>query len=141
MKSVLEGLLFVVGDEGIELKKISEILEINEEEAKNLLLELKKDYEDSDRGIRISFLGNTFKLTTKEKQVLVPTKELKMKDATGAGDAFMGAVLAQVVENPAKSMEEIVKTANIVGGVTTTKIGALESIPTWDEVLTFIKNS
>ena len=80
-------------------------------------------------------------LTTKEKQVLVPTKELKMKDATGAGDAFMGAVLAQVVENPAKSMEEIVKTANIVGGITTTKIGALESIPTWDEVLTFIKNS
>lgn len=67
MKSVLEGLLFVVGDEGIELKKISEILEINEEEAKNLLLELKKDYEDSDRGIRISFLGNTFKLTTKEE--------------------------------------------------------------------------
>ena len=64
-----------------------------------------------------------------------------MKDATGAGDAFMGAVLAQVVENPHKSMEEIVKTANIVGGITTTKIGALESIPTWDEVLTFIKNS
>ncbi len=38
-------------------------------------------------------------------------------------------------------MEEIIKTANIVGGITTTKIGALESIPTWDEVLTFIKNS
>ena len=24
--------------------------------------------------------------------------------------------------------------ANFVGGITTTKVGALESIPTWDEV-------
>ena len=38
----------------------------------------------------------------------------------------------KLFENPqGKSMEEIVKTANIVGGITTTKIGALESIPTW----------
>ena len=62
-----------------------------------------------------------------------------MKDATGAGDAFMGAVLAQSVESPDKTIEEIVKIANIVGGITTTKIGALESIPTWNEVLEYIK--
>ena len=68
------------------------------------------------------------------KQLTKKFKEVNMVNATGAGDAFMGAVLAQVVENPAKSMEEIVKTANIVGGITTTKIGALESIPTWEEV-------
>lgn len=67
MKAILEGLLFVVGDEGITLKKISEILDIQEEEAKEILLELKKDYESKDRGIRISFLGNSFKLTTKSE--------------------------------------------------------------------------
>ena len=65
--AILEGLLFVVGDEGLSLNDISEILEIEKDEAKNLLLELKKNYEKEDRGIRISFLGDAFKLTTKKE--------------------------------------------------------------------------
>lgn len=76
-------------------------------------------------------------LSNKEKQVLVKTNELKMKDATGAGDAFIGAVIAQVLNDSKRDMEEIVKLANLVGGITTTKIGALESIPTWDEVFRY----
>ena len=31
-------------------------------------------------------------------------------------------------------MEEIARIANIVGAMTTTKVGALESIPTWNEI-------
>lgn len=73
-------------------------------------------------------------LVTKDKQVLIPTKEIEMKDATGAGDAFMGAVIVQILNEQNKNIEDIVKLANLVGGITTTKIGALESIPTWDEV-------
>lgn len=67
MKAVLEGLLYVQGDLGVTLKQIQDILEINEEEAKNLVYELKSDYENPTRGIRINFLGNTIKLTTKEE--------------------------------------------------------------------------
>lgn len=67
MKGVLEGILFVVGEEGITLKKICEILNISLEEAKNLLKELKSTYENEDRGIRISYLGDAFKLTTKQE--------------------------------------------------------------------------
>ena len=64
-KAVLEGLLFVVGEEGLTLEQIEDVLEIEEEESKELLMELKKDYEDDSRGLRIDFLGNRFKLTTK----------------------------------------------------------------------------
>ena len=76
----LEGLLFVVGDEGITLDNICDILELDMEEAKKLLLELKQSYEDEKRGLRIRFLGNAFKLTTKEEhkpyyQKLVTTKD------------------------------------------------------------------
>lgn len=69
-------------------------------------------------------------LSNREKQILIKTKEVKMKDATGAGDAFIGAVIAQILNEPGKSMEKIVEMANLVGGITTTKLGALESIPT-----------
>lgn len=64
-KAVLEGLLFVVGEEGLTFEQIEEVLDINEEESKVLLMELKHDYEAEDRGLRIDFLGNKFKITTK----------------------------------------------------------------------------
>ena len=64
---VLEGLLFVVGDEGLSLLQVMNLLEIDHDEALNLINELKKTYEDDNRGIRIHFLGNTFKLTTKSE--------------------------------------------------------------------------
>lgn len=66
-EGILEGLLFVVGDEGLTLKQISDILEININETKELLKKLQERYESDERGIRISFLGNTFKLTTKKE--------------------------------------------------------------------------
>ena len=67
MKGIIEGLLYVQGDLGLTLSQVSEILEIDEEEAKNLVLSLKQDYIDEDRGLRINYLGNSFKLTTKEE--------------------------------------------------------------------------
>ena len=43
-KAVLEGLLFVVGEDGLTIEQITDVLDINEEEAKNLIMELKKEY-------------------------------------------------------------------------------------------------
>ena len=64
-KAVLEGLLFVVGEDGLTLEQIEDVLDIDEESAKELIKELKKDYEEESRGLRIDFLGNRFKITTK----------------------------------------------------------------------------
>ncbi len=65
--AILEGILFVVGDEGISLDNICEILEIDTNSAKELLKNLREEYNKENRGIRISFIGNTFKLTTKQE--------------------------------------------------------------------------
>jgi segregation and condensation protein B len=67
LQGVLEGILFVVGDEGITLNQICDILQIDIEEAKRILMELKKSYDDNKHGIRISYLGDSFKLTTKKE--------------------------------------------------------------------------
>ena len=80
MIAALEGLLFVVGEDGLTLSQIEEILEIDEEKAKEVLSTLKTSYEESNRGIRIDFLGNRLKLTTKKEhqkyyQKLVVNKE------------------------------------------------------------------
>lgn len=67
MEGILEGLLYVQGDIGLTLVQVMDILNIGEEDAKNLIYKLKNSYEDSNRGLRINYLGNTFKLTTKEE--------------------------------------------------------------------------
>ena len=67
LKRVTEGILFVVGDEGITLKELSDTLGVSESEVKEILSNLRHDYESNERGLRISFLGNTFKLTTKSE--------------------------------------------------------------------------
>ena len=65
LKAVLEGLLFVVGEDGLTLDQIEDVLGVDEETSKKLIMDLKKDYEDESRGLRIDFLGNRFKITTK----------------------------------------------------------------------------
>lgn len=122
----------------------SDIVKLSDEELK--LISGIENLEDASRFIvdlgcksLIVTLGKRGALvTTKETQVLVPTKEIEMKDSTGAGDAFIGAVLAQILNEPDKDIFEVVKLSNVVGGLTTTRVGALESIPTWDEVFEYI---
>ena len=67
--AVLEGLLFIVGDEGLKIDQIKSILEVDEIEARKLLKDLQKEYEKDSRGIRISFLADSFKLTTKKEHI------------------------------------------------------------------------
>ena len=53
--AVLEGLLFIVGDEGLTLDNICEILEVNMDEAKELLKELRNEYDDKKEGLELVF--------------------------------------------------------------------------------------
>ena len=78
--AILEGLLFVVGDDGLTLKQICEIMELSLEEGKDLIIELKRVYDDESRGIKINILGDRFKLSTKKEhreyyQKLIETPE------------------------------------------------------------------
>ena len=67
MKAIIEGLLFISGDEGLTLEQLKSILEIDINELKKLIKELYKDYQDKNRGIKLEHLGNHFKLTTKQE--------------------------------------------------------------------------
>lgn len=64
---VLEGILFAVGDEGITLKALCEVMDISIDDAKDLLMQIQKRYESDEYGIRVSYLGDAFKLTTKKE--------------------------------------------------------------------------
>lgn len=68
-------------------------------------------------------------------------------DTTGAGDAFIGAVLFQIQKHQVDLSEithnmwdEIMVFANGVAALTTTKKGAIPSIPKYDEVQSFVSS-
>lgn len=67
MEAIIEGLLYVQGDLGLTIGQVMDVLEISEDEAMKLILNLKNSYESENRGLRINFLANSFKLTTKEE--------------------------------------------------------------------------
>lgn len=65
LKAVLEGILFLVGEEGISLAGIRHVLETDETTTKELINKLKEEYESENRGVQLVYLGNKYKLTTK----------------------------------------------------------------------------
>jgi fructokinase len=131
----------------IEYASSADLIKVSEEE-----LELITQNNDIDKGAEILLnTGCRFVILTlgakgsiifdKDNKIVVPTIPVKMQDATGAGDSYIGAIIAKIAtSNQSKSelnIESIVeyaKFASKVGAITVQKIGALESIPFLSEV-------
>lgn len=64
---VLEGILFVVGEEGISKEKLIEVLNIDEEKLQGLFNILNNRYNKEEYGVNIVYLGNKYKLATKKE--------------------------------------------------------------------------
>jgi segregation and condensation protein B len=64
----LESLLFAAGDEGLSLKQLAEVLEVDTLMASEIIEELRKEYDRNDkRGIMIVQLAGTYQLATKKE--------------------------------------------------------------------------
>lgn len=103
--AVLEGLLFAVGDDGLTVEQIMDILSLNKEEAFNLITELKQSYEDSSRGIRINFLGNTFKLTTKREHHMFYEKLIVNPDNNSLSNSALETLAIIAYNEPITRMQ------------------------------------
>ena len=103
----------------------------NEEDAKNYSKDLL------NLGIRnvVITLGATgVYFENKDENHFVPSLELgdKVKDTSGAGDAFNGAFATALCEG--KSTQDSLKVANTFAGISTTRIGTANSMPTRSEI-------
>lgn len=68
----------------------------------------------------------------------LPTRSVNQIDSTGAGDAFVGAMLYQLANEADKTFEQMVLFANFVGGYTCQKFGAILAMPTMAQIMRFI---
>jgi ribokinase len=77
-------------------------------------------------------------LATRHETVHIEGVDVQAIDTTGAGDAFCGALAVAIAIG--KDLREAVTYANVVGALTTTKIGAQNAIPTREEFEGFMKD-
>lgn len=64
-KTIIESILFTMGN-SVELDKIAAAIELDRAETKRLILELSKEYEENDRGMRIIGLDESYQMCTSQ---------------------------------------------------------------------------
>lgn len=64
--AIIEGILFLVGDEGCSLKDIAKVIELPVKDTEIILQEMAEKYDnDVTSGLTLVFLGHKYKLATK----------------------------------------------------------------------------
>lgn len=89
-KGILESLLFAAGDEGLSLKQIAAVLDVEEMKASEIVTELQMDYDkDVNRGIAIVQLAGVYQLATKKEHAIYLKK---LVESPGAGHLSQAAL-------------------------------------------------
>ena len=66
------------------------------------------------------------------ENIYIKARQVKAIDTTGAGDAFNGGFTLALLKG--KKIKECLELANRVAGLSTTKLGAGDSMPTLNEL-------
>ncbi|WP_315072696.1 carbohydrate kinase [uncultured Clostridium sp.] len=133
-------------EDSVEFIRKSDFTKLSDEELflltkeKDVTAGVNKLHELGVKVVTITLGSKGTYLSVDGQREIIPSIEIKQVDSTGAGDAFVGAVLKQVsdIENKQNiSFEEwkdIILFANKVGAITCTNYGAIASMPILGEV-------
>ncbi|MEC0328100.1 SMC-Scp complex subunit ScpB [Paenibacillus macerans] len=64
LKSIIEGLLFLAGEEGLSLKQLAEVTEQRQELVADALEDMKSSFERAGRGLQIVQIAGNYQLAT-----------------------------------------------------------------------------
>ena len=112
-------------------------LKIDPKDIKTILKvyqELEKDFKGTIV-ITLEATGSYAKINNEYK--LIPSIDVDVVDSTGAGDIYHGAFTYFISHG--YSLRDTMRLSNITGGLSVTKLGSRNSIPTLEEVLDYDK--
>ncbi len=88
-KAVIEGLLFVAGDEGIYPEQIAKVLEVEVKDVKQLVEELQEEYNQLNRGLQIVQFAKVYRFTTKKEHAAYYQKLMDAPTAASLSQAAL----------------------------------------------------
>lgn len=130
----------------IEFLKICDFTKLSDEELKLITKEdsiekgVLKLHQIGAKVVTVTLGSKGTYLSINGQSIVIPSIKINQIDSTGAGDAFVGAVLEKVSEIqdkrniPFDAWKEIIEFSNKVGAITCTNYGAIASIPTLEQV-------
>lgn len=131
-------------EDSINFIKKCDFLKVSDEELffltkeKDITKGVNKLHELGVKVITITLGSKGTYISVNGNNEIIPSIKIKQVDSTGAGDAFVGAILKQLSEISDKRnisfdhWKKIIAFANKVGAITCTNYGAISSMPTLD---------
>jgi len=99
--SILESLLFAAGDEGLSLKQIAEVMEVDELRANEIIEDLKQEYvSNQNRGIMLVHFAGTYQLATKKDNVNYLKKLVESPHTTTLSQAALETLANVAYKQP-----------------------------------------
>ncbi|WP_456274177.1 SMC-Scp complex subunit ScpB [Bacillus sp. AK031] len=100
-KGILESLLFAAGDEGLSMKQICSVLEIEEHQALEILDSLFAEYNnDESRGIALIELAGTYQLATKKEHAPYLKKLVESPNVNSLSQAALETLAIVAYKQP-----------------------------------------
>ena len=100
-KGILESLLFAAGDEGLSLKQVCAVLEIEEHQALEIIEELFAEYyNDESRGITLIELAGTYQLVTKKEHAPYLKKLVESPNVNSLSQAALETLAIVAYKQP-----------------------------------------
>lgn len=116
--AVLEGLLFLRGEEGISVSEIRDILNVDDKKLREIIFSLQDNYLKEDRGIQIEKYGDVLKLTTKREHLEFYQKLIEIDETKPLSQAALESLAIIAYNTPITriSVDEIrgVSSAHLV---------------------------
>ncbi|QKY69237.1 SMC-Scp complex subunit ScpB [Lentibacillus sp. CBA3610] len=100
LKAITEGLLFASGDEGITVKQLARVLDVQGHTVEHLLEELKYDYDNTGRGMLLMQSHEVFHLTTKPEHSPYLKKLLETPQSTKMSQAALETLAIIAYQQP-----------------------------------------
>ncbi len=106
LEGIIESLLFAAGDEGLTIKQISEVLEMETLVAEDVLSKLVSEYnENQNRGIMIVQLAETYQLATKKEYSPFLKKLVESPNNTALSQAALETLAIIAYKQPITRIE------------------------------------
>ncbi|MEI5907132.1 SMC-Scp complex subunit ScpB [Bacillus spongiae] len=103
---ILESLLFAAGDEGLSLKQICTVLEIEEFQGKEIITNLKSEYQsDEKRGLTLVEIADTYQLATKKDHAMYIKKLVESPNMTSLTQAALETLAIIAYKQPITRVE------------------------------------
>ncbi|MEN1934572.1 SMC-Scp complex subunit ScpB [Paenibacillus sp. 102] len=107
--AIIEGLLFVAGDEGIYPEQIAKVLEIEVKDVIQIIEEMQKESEGMQRGLQIVQFAKVYRLATKKEHASYYQKLMDTPTAASLSQAALETLAIVAYRQPITrtEMEEI----------------------------------